>query len=297
MGFLEQAIAMQRDDDGLRYWTYRLLASAYALTGRIEEAKHALAESDRLQPYDTVRSHSGFMALSETYASQIRHVQDGLRLAGERDHADEDADFGVPTDRILHSSQTGPTPKDTPGVMVIRTPDLARLVAEARPVIVDTMAWGRSLPGAVGLRNAGVGGSFDDAGQDHLRSKMNSLTGGDSPGRSLRWASILNVSAGATFRFGSPHSVIPRSTGIAADARHGKWPPCLKHRSMCRSGSPALCTRPSTYVRLPGLARAALLVPRLHHRLANDLAVLGLHHCRAEHLAALGIRARLGEGK
>jgi hypothetical protein len=111
----------------------------------------------------------------------MRHFQDGLRLAGERDHADEDAEFGVPTDGTLHSNQAGLTPKDAPGVKVIRTAELARFLTEGRPVIVDTMknSWGRSLPGAIGLRYAGVGGSFDDAGQDHLRSKMNSLTGGD----------------------------------------------------------------------------------------------------------------------
>ena len=30
-------------------------------------------------------------------------MRDGLRLAGIRDHADEDADFGVASDDVLHT--------------------------------------------------------------------------------------------------------------------------------------------------------------------------------------------------
>ena len=35
---------------------------------------------------------------SPVYAEQIRRFQDALRLAGERDHAEEEADFGVAAD-------------------------------------------------------------------------------------------------------------------------------------------------------------------------------------------------------
>ena len=46
---------------------------------------------------------------------QIRDYQAGLRLAGARDHADEDADFGVPADGSLHSEMAGQTPMEAPG--------------------------------------------------------------------------------------------------------------------------------------------------------------------------------------
>ena len=36
-----------------------------------------------------------------------------------------------------------------------------------------------SIPGAVGLKFAGLGGSFTDESQDRLRSKLHGLTGGD----------------------------------------------------------------------------------------------------------------------
>jgi DNA-binding winged helix-turn-helix (wHTH) protein len=115
------------------------------------------------------------------FENLIRSYQDGLRLAGERDHADEDADFGVPTDGVRHGDIAGFTPKGAPGVKMIRTAELSWFLVEARPILIDTLSysWGRSIPGAVGLKFAGLGGSFTDAAQDHLRSKMRDLTSGD----------------------------------------------------------------------------------------------------------------------
>jgi adenylate cyclase len=181
ISFLEQSLAMNPDDNGYRQWTYRFLAAAYARAGHIAEAKHAVAEGDRLWPYDTVRIHFPDDPSSTAYAEQVRRFQDGLRLAGERDHADEDADFGVPADANLHSEFAGLTPTHAPGTTTIHTIDLARFLAEGRPVIVDTVSysWGRSIPGAVGLEFGGLGGSFMDAAQTRLRSKMQQLTAGD----------------------------------------------------------------------------------------------------------------------
>ncbi|HEY2620024.1 MAG TPA: rhodanese-like domain-containing protein, partial [Acetobacteraceae bacterium] len=50
-----------------------------------------------------------------------------------------------------------------------------------RPIVIDLLGyfWGRSLPGAVGLKNAGWGGSDSDTMQDRLRKKMQALTNGD----------------------------------------------------------------------------------------------------------------------
>lgn len=194
MGFA--SLLLGRDEDAIRYlerslslnpdfygnqWTYRFLAAAYARAGRPADARHALSEADRRFPYDTVRSHWPDDPASKVYAEQIRAMQDALRLAGERDHADEDADFDVPVDAKLHRDFAGLTPTSVPGATTIRTKDLATLLIESRPIVIDTVSysWGRSISGAVGLSHSGIGGSFADAVQDRLRSKTRALTGGD----------------------------------------------------------------------------------------------------------------------
>jgi TolB-like protein/DNA-binding winged helix-turn-helix (wHTH) protein/rhodanese-related sulfurtransferase len=179
--FLQQALALEGDNRGLDHWIYTWLGAAYARTGRMDEAKQALAKSKQLWPFDTVRGHWPDFALSEIFANQIKHYQEGLRLAGERDHADEDADFGVSSDRELHSTLVGFTPRDAPGTTTIRTSDFFQFLTDARPVVIDTMtdSWGRSIPGAIGLASAGSGGGFADVGQECLRIKMRELTEGD----------------------------------------------------------------------------------------------------------------------
>jgi TolB-like protein/DNA-binding winged helix-turn-helix (wHTH) protein len=194
MGFA--SLMLGRDEDAIRFlegsvsinpgfyghqWTYRFLAAAYARSGRLADARLALSEADRRFPYDTVRSHWPDDPSSSVFAQQIKAMQDALRLAGERDHADEDADFNVPVDAQLHSNFAGLTPTAVPGAVTILTKDLVALLAEVRPVVIDTVSysWGRSIPGAVGLSHSGVGGSFTDAVQDRLRNKMRALTSGN----------------------------------------------------------------------------------------------------------------------
>jgi adenylate cyclase len=177
--YLERSLAMHSQEDAEFRW--RRLAAAYALIGHNEEARQYLFKADRSWPYDTVRSHFAGNSPGIVLAEQVRRFQEGLRLAGERDHANEDADFGVPADAALHDEFAGRTPTEAPGVTTIRTADLARFIADARPVVIDTVtySWGRSLPEAVGLRFSGLGGSLADAAQDRLRSKMRDLTSGD----------------------------------------------------------------------------------------------------------------------
>jgi adenylate cyclase len=176
INFLQRAIAMNRNDQ----WAHRWLAVTYALVGRIDEAKRSRAEADRLWPYDTVRCF-GAGGRSSAYVVQTERFQEALRLAGERDHADEDADFGVPTDGVLHSEVAGRTPKEAAGVKTIRTTDLVPFLATMRPLVIDTALYSldRSIPGAVGLNFSGLGGSLADEAQERLRGKMQKLTGGD----------------------------------------------------------------------------------------------------------------------
>ena len=115
------------------------------------------------------------------YAEQIKLFQAALRLAGERDHADEHADSSATPDNALHSETVGHTPTDAPGARTIQTMDLSRLLAVSRPLVVDTMSywWGVSIPGSVGLKYAGSGGILADTTQDRLRIKMHELTACD----------------------------------------------------------------------------------------------------------------------
>jgi rhodanese-related sulfurtransferase len=118
---------------------------------------------------------------SPVYAQQLRNYQAGLRLAGLRDHADEDTEFNVPPDALLHSEIAGQTPSEAPGVKTIRTAELVGFLPEAQPLVIDTVSnsWGKSIPGAIGLKFSDLGGSFVDGAQDRLRRKMTGLTGGD----------------------------------------------------------------------------------------------------------------------
>jgi TolB-like protein/DNA-binding winged helix-turn-helix (wHTH) protein len=194
MGFA--ALMLSRDQDAIAFFrrslalnpemsvhqlTYRMLAAAYARTGQLDEAKRSLAEADRLWPYFTIRGVYPEELSSPVYVQQIRDYQAGLRLAGARDHADEDAGFGVSADGSLHSEIAGRTPTEAPGARTIRTAELVALLANVRPLVIDTVSnsWGRSIPGAVGLRFSGLGGSFTDEAQDRLRRKVDELTRGD----------------------------------------------------------------------------------------------------------------------
>ena len=115
------------------------------------------------------------------WAGLLETYQLSLRAAGLRDHADEDADFAVPSDGNLRDDYAGLTPTTVPGAKTIRTPELQQLLEEQKPLVVDPLlySWGRSIPGAIGLQNAGHGGSTSDEMQDRLRKKMQQLTKGD----------------------------------------------------------------------------------------------------------------------
>ncbi len=160
----------------------RNMSASLALAGRLEEARQAAAEAQRLWPFDTVRSHFPLDLRSPALVAHELVFQRGLSLAGVRDHAEEDADFGVPPDNVLHVDLAGHTPTSLPGAATVRTGALARMLeSDAKPIVLDTVMnfWGRSLPGAVGLKNSGLGGTLDDQIQDRLRCTISVLTGGD----------------------------------------------------------------------------------------------------------------------
>ena len=175
-----------------RAWRYSQIACAHARNGDIRAARIALAETVRLAPHDTVRSHYPEV-LEPTYMAQIEGFREGLRAAGLRDHAEEDADFGVESDNELRLDLRGFTPAEAPGAKTIRTADLRALLARCNPVVVDTASHssGASIPGAIGLEKSGRGGSFSDMTQDRLRWKLDQLTrdGSSSPIVVVGWNS------------------------------------------------------------------------------------------------------------
>ena len=162
------------------------LGAALARLGRLDEAHREIAEANRLWPYDTVRSHWPEDPTNPTYVAQIERFQAALRLAGHRDHAEEDADPGPVSDATLRENLAGLTPATVTGAKTIRTAELAAMLAGQdhllrKLVVIDPMlySWGRSIPGAIGLSSAGVGGPRSDIIQERLRRKMHDLTGGD----------------------------------------------------------------------------------------------------------------------
>jgi adenylate cyclase len=180
--FMERSLAIHPiSSAGTRENTLRQMAAAYARMGENDQARRSLAEANRLSPFDTVRSHWPDDPTSLVNAQQIRAYQAGLRRAGLRDHADEDTDFGVSADTKLHQVFTGLTPTTVRGARTIRTGDLVTLLEERKPIVIDLMSssWGISIPGAVGLKDAGAGGSLSSSGQDRLRRKITELTTGD----------------------------------------------------------------------------------------------------------------------
>jgi adenylate cyclase len=165
---------------------YLFMASAMGSLGRLDEAHCALGDASRLWPFATVRSLPPSMTPRglphPAYLAQMRHVQEGLRLAGLRDHADENADFGVaPAGDVLHADLVAPTPDSAPGAKTIRTSELTSLLSRTKPLLIDVAqdSCGRSLPSAVGLQGTGHGACFSQKIQARFVRKIHDLTAGD----------------------------------------------------------------------------------------------------------------------
>jgi TolB-like protein/DNA-binding winged helix-turn-helix (wHTH) protein len=156
------------------------IAAAQALAGHTEEAHASAAEAMRALPTFTAQQFYAFNITNPLALAQIARVQNGLRLAGIRDHVEEDVDFGLASDSSLPTNYEGPTPNSAPSARTIRTSDLALLVDQRKPLIIDgSLPWGKSIPAAIALWGAGVGGSIYDEYQERLGKKVQQLTRGD----------------------------------------------------------------------------------------------------------------------
>ena len=144
-------------------------------------ARRALSEAHRLWPLDTVRTRYLEGPASPPHKALYTRYQDALRLVGSRDHAEPDADYGVPSDDRLHGDLVGLTPTTAPRVTTIRTTELETLLAERNALVVDTMlySWGHSIPGAVGLAGSGRGGELSGPMTERLGRILQEMTEGD----------------------------------------------------------------------------------------------------------------------
>ena len=149
---------------------YLVIAAAYALNGQADNARRAASEASGLWPFWTIRRWAPEDPTSDARAAQVKQFQEGQRLAGVRDHADEDADFGVPQDDELRADLAGYTPTTVPGAQTIRTFELAHLLPELKPIVLDCAgpSWGQSIPGAISLLDSGVGGGLSDGNSGSL---------------------------------------------------------------------------------------------------------------------------------
>jgi adenylate cyclase len=155
----------------------------YYRTGDVDTAKRLAAEAAQRYPLGTLRGAFPADPDSETNVRQVRSFQDALRAVGFRDHNDPEADFGVPSDDVLHAGFEGKTPTAAPGVTTVSTEQLAAMLEHEKPLVIDTMdsSWYRSVPGAIGLDFAGnTYGTFTDAIQKRLERKLHELTGRDT---------------------------------------------------------------------------------------------------------------------
>ncbi len=192
-------IVLGHDQEGLR-WADRALAAggslpiarehyllafrtvAFYRLGDTTTAKRLARELNDRFPYDTWREHYPEDPELQMDIALYRSVQDALKAAGNRDHLDPDIDSGLPSRNVLLSDWDGGTPRTVPGVTTLNTEQLAQLLQDAHPLLIDTMndSWYRSIPGSVGLIVGGnSSGTFSDAVQQRLQAKLRDLTGGD----------------------------------------------------------------------------------------------------------------------
>ena len=170
----------------LRERCYLDMASAYGHLGHTSDAQHAVTKAYQFGSHATVRSYASFAQSpyglpDPTLLLQMPRIQEGLRLAGLRDHAEEAAEFGVPATGALCAGFDGWTPTSVPGATTVCTGELVDLVERQKPILIDVACFsrGRSIPGAVGLQGTGHGGRFSDTRQTRFSHKIQDLTRGD----------------------------------------------------------------------------------------------------------------------
>jgi adenylate cyclase len=170
------------------------LAATYALTGRLDDAHAMLASamsSSRMMDF-TVRT---FLNRIPTYfdshrQEQERRIADGLRLAGLRDHLDEQTDYHIQSTADLRDKTNEPTPLSVPDATTIRTEEIVRLL-ESKPLVLTTAVTNPTIPGAI-LVNLPNSGSLTDEWQTALGKLVGEATNGDKQRPIVTFAYSIN---------------------------------------------------------------------------------------------------------
>jgi adenylate cyclase len=116
--------------------------------------------------------------VTQSRRKREQRIGEGLRRAGLRDHLDEDADSGVPSNSDIRAFDKvdGPTPMTAPGAKTIRTEEMQHLLSDIRPLILTTTPNNPSIPGAIRV-DIPYGGSLSDEWQANLRRMVKALMG------------------------------------------------------------------------------------------------------------------------
>lgn len=106
----------------------------------------------------------------------------GVPLSSDN-YAEEAADFHVsPVSRLRTEQLRAETPLAVPGVRTITTRALQTLLRTTPNVVLLDVLGGSghdTVPGALWLKGAGLGGSLNDSVQSRLAARLRSATGGD----------------------------------------------------------------------------------------------------------------------
>jgi len=121
----------------------------------------------------------GFYA-NAAFAAQLDQVREGLRLAGVRDHDDEEEDGPPATTSLLPTDLGGrATPRTVPGARTVRTAEMPDLLRVAGTLVIDATPGSPSVPGAVSFGWFGGGTGLSDHLQPLVSTALQGLTSGD----------------------------------------------------------------------------------------------------------------------
>ncbi len=142
------------------YSHYELMGYALTFLGRYDEAISRFQRSLAAHPNMGVWLHSQILAAMAAAQALSGHSVEARVSANEARRL-----WPTLTVRSHHRAKfIGPV--------------IAAQVART-PLVLDTGPWGDSIPTAVGLSGAGIGGTLSDEYQDRLGRKMPELPGGD----------------------------------------------------------------------------------------------------------------------
>jgi adenylate cyclase len=171
-----------------------LLAAAYALTDKLDDAQAMLASamSSKYSIDFTVRRFlKNIPSYYDDHSKQQEwRIAEGLRRAGLRDHLDEKTDFHIASTADLRENVASPTPVDVPGATTVTTEDVVKLL-EHNPLVITTAVPNPTVPGAIRF-DLPTSGTLSDEWQIALQALMRRVTPGDQQRPIVTFAYSIN---------------------------------------------------------------------------------------------------------